>query len=171
MAIVDAVVSSPSNLLAAILPTRGSLMLDVIFLATFAIVVVMAISIYLVRFRRQFRLHARIQVALCVVLLVAITAFEIDLRFFTDWRSLARPSPFYDTGWVDRCLLIHLCFAVPTPLLWLATIILALRWFGWNAVPNRKSANHRILGRVSAIAMVMTTVTGWAFYYMAFVAK
>ncbi len=146
-------------------------MLDVIFLATFAIVVVMAISIYLVRFRRKYKLHARIQVALCVVLLVAITAFEIDLRFFTDWRSLARPSPFYDTGWVDRCLLVHLCFAVPTPLLWLATIILALRWFGWNAVPNRQSANHRILGRVSAIAMVMTTVTGWAFYYMAFVAK
>ena len=170
MSIGAAVVSLPCNLLAAILPTRGSIMLDVIFLATFAIVVVMAISIYLVRFRRKYKLHARIQVALCVVLLIAITAFEIDLRFFTDWRSLARPSPYYESGWVDRCLFVHLCFAVPTPLLWLTTIVLALRRFGWEAVPGRHSANHRILGRVAASAMIMTTFTGWAFYYLAFAA-
>ena len=154
-----------------ILPARGSLMLDVVFLATFAIVIAMSFSIYLVRVRRKYRTHARIQIALGLILIVAITAFEIDLRFFTDWRSLARPSPYYATGWVDRWLIIHLCFAIPTPLLWIAAIWLAVRWFGWDPRPNRHSKKHRVLGRLAAGAMTMTTVTGWIFYYVAFAAK
>jgi hypothetical protein len=154
-----------------ILPSRGSLMLDVVFLATFAIVLVMGVSIFLVRQRRLFRTHARTQITLCMVLLVAITAFEIDLRFFTDWRNLARPSPYYDSGWVDTWLWIHLCFAVPTPILWLVTAVLAVRWFGWDAVPNRHSIVHRRLGWLAAVSMTMTTLTGWIFYYVAFAAS
>lgn len=152
------------------LPARGSLMLDVVFLATFAIVVAMAISVYLVRAKRLYRLHSRIQILLGAILIVAITAFEIDLRFFTDWRGLARPSPYYASGWVDRWLAFHLCFAIPTPLLWIATIGLALRWFGREPRPNRHSGKHRILGWTAAGAMAMTTASGWVFYYVAFAA-
>jgi uncharacterized membrane protein YozB (DUF420 family) len=152
-----------------LLPTRGSLMLDVVFLATFAIVAFLAISIYVVR-RRQYRLHSRIQLTLAIVLIVAITAFEIDLRFFTDWRSLARHSPYYESGWVDRWLAIHLCFAIPTPLIWIAAIGLAVRWFGWDPRPNLHSLKHRRIGWLAAGAMAMTMATGWVFYYVAFVA-
>lgn len=153
-----------------ILPWRGSIMLDVVFLATFAIVIALTISVYLVRYRQLYRWHARIQIGLAMVLIVAITAFEIDLRFFTDWRALARPSPYYDSGWVNRWLAIHLCFAVPTPIFWIVTIALGLRWFGWDPKPNLFSKRHRVLGRVSAGAMFMTMATGWVFYYVAFVA-
>jgi hypothetical protein len=152
------------------LPTRGSIMLDFVFIATFAIVVAMALSIYLVRVRRQYRWHSRMQLALGIILILAITAFEIDLRFFTDWRSLARPSPYYDSGWVDRWLAIHLCFAIPTPLIWIVTTVLAIRWFGWDARPNRHSRKHRRFGWVGAVAMTLTTATGWVFYYVAFIA-
>lgn len=145
-------------------------MLDVVFLATFAIVAVLAVSIYLVRNRQRFRAHSRIQIVLGIVLVVAITAFEIDLRFFTDWRSLASKSAYYDSGWVDRWLAIHLCFAIPTPILWLATIVLGIRWFGTNPQPNQHSLKHRRLGWISAVAMGLTMFTGWIFYYVAFVA-
>jgi uncharacterized membrane protein YozB (DUF420 family) len=157
------------GVIASILGTRGSLMLDVVFLATFAIVIVLAYSIYLVRFRKKYRWHARIQIVLFSVLLVAVTAFEIDIRFFTAWRKLAEPSPFYANGWVDRMLAVHLCFSVPAPILWLATVVLGVRWFGWDATPNRHAPRHRLLGWISAAVMVMTTTTGWIFYYMAFV--
>lgn len=145
-------------------------MLDFVFLATFGILLVMAWSIFRVRRHRQYRLHARTQITLAIVLLVAITAFEIDLRFFTDWRKLAEPSPFYASGWVDRVLWIHLMFSIPTPLLWIATVVMGLRWFGWDAVPNQHSRKHRVLGWASAIGMTMTTTTGWVFYYVAFIA-
>jgi hypothetical protein len=145
-------------------------MIDVVFLATFAIVVALAYSIFLVRVKRRHRAHARLQMVLCAVLVVAITAFEIDLRFFSDWRALARPSPYYASGWVDRWLAVHLIFAVPTPLLWLATLFLGVRWFGWDATPNRHGVRHRRLGWVSAAAMAMTTLTAWVFYWVAFAA-
>ena len=87
------------------LGTRGSLMLDVVFLAMFAIVPVLAYSIYLVRSRRRFELHKRIQITLGLVLLVAVTAFELDMRFFTDWRERAAASRFYSPadGWNAVC--------------------------------------------------------------------
>jgi hypothetical protein len=51
------------------------------------------------------------------------------------------------------------------------TVVLGLRWFGWSAKPNRHSRKHRVLGWISAAFMLMTTVTGWVFYYTAFVAN
>ena len=153
-----------------LLPARGSFMLDFVFLATFLIVLALAVSIYLVKAKRAYTLHGRLQVVLFAVLVVAVAAFEIELQFFTKWRELAQPSPYYASGWVDRILAVHLCFSIPTPLLWLATVVLGLRWFGWSAIPNRHSRKHRVLGWISTVFMVLTTSTGWLFYYLAFMA-
>ena len=65
------------------LPTRGTFMLDFVFVAMFAIVPIMAWSIYLARYRRKYELHKRIQITLALVLAVAVAAFEVDARFFT----------------------------------------------------------------------------------------
>jgi hypothetical protein len=145
-------------------------MLDIVFLATFAVLVAMSISIYLVKRRRRYRLHSRIQLILFVILMITVTAFEIELQLFTDWRKLAAPSPYMASGWVDRILAIHLCFSIPTPLLWLAAVVLGFRWFGWAAEPNANSRKHQVLGWTCAVFTALTTVTGWIFYYMAFVA-
>ncbi len=146
-------------------------MLDVVFMATFVVLLAMSASIYLVKVRRNFRLHSRIQLALFVILVITVAAFEIELQFFTNWRELAGPSPFYASGWVDRVLAVHLCFSIPTPILWLVTVVLGLRWFGWNARPNRNSRRHRFLGWTGAVFTALTTITGWIFYYLAFVAS
>jgi putative membrane protein len=66
-------------------------------------------------------------------------------------------------------LYVHLCFAVSTPFLWGATIFLALKRFPNPPVPGPHSALHKKLGWLSVIDLVMTSVTGLAFYYMAFV--
>ena len=54
------------------LGTRASLMLDVVFLAMFAVLPVMGWSIYQVRYRQRYRLHKRVQIALGVILAVAV---------------------------------------------------------------------------------------------------
>ncbi|MGC3968190.1 MAG: hypothetical protein QM775_12715 [Pirellulales bacterium] len=68
------------------LGTRASLMLDVVFLAMFAVVPILFWSIYLVRAKRNYRLHKQVQVTLSLVLLVAVTLFEVDMRCYTPWR-------------------------------------------------------------------------------------
>ena len=154
------------------LGTRASLMLDVVFLAMFLVVPVLAFSIYLVR-RGRYALHRKIQLVLGAVLLVTVLAFELDLRFFTDWRKLAEPSPYYHSE--GRCLvwtalMVHLTFAVPVGFLWAFVIVQALRKFPYPPTPGRHSRSHKFWGWLAVSFMVMTAITGWTFYWLAFVA-
>ncbi|MFO0906465.1 MAG: DUF420 domain-containing protein [Pirellulales bacterium] len=156
------------------LGTRASLMLDVVFLAMFAIVPVLGLSIRTVKSRLHYTLHKQIQLALGLILLVAVTAFEVDMRFFTDWEARAVGSPYYSPeGWsaVWISLAIHLFFAIPTLVLWVVVIVQALRHFPAPPVPGAHSLAHKRLGWLASIGMTFTAATGWVFYWMAFVAK
>src|SRR5947207_16005475 len=75
--------------------SRGSLMLDVVFAAMFVVVPVLAASVYLVKFRRQYALHKKLQLVMAAVLLAAVLLFEIDIRV-NGWEQRAAPSPYFD---------------------------------------------------------------------------
>ena len=156
------------------LGTRASIMLDVVFLAMFAVVPLLWYSIQLAK-KRKFQAHKRMQLALATVLLVAVLAFELDMHYLTDWKLRAAPSPFFDpvqmwSSPVGISLLVHLTFAVPTLFLWIFVITQALRLFPKPAMPGSHSATHLFLGKLAGIGMFMTSLTGWVFYYLAFVA-
>ena len=151
------------------LPTRGSLMLDIVVCAMLLVMMILAVSIYLVRQKRLYFAHRTIQIGLASLLAIAIVGFEIDIRFFTDWRVAAEESPFYANGWVDRVLWIHLAFAIPTPFVWAFVLFGAVRNFN-VAEPGEYSRFHRRWGWIASVFMLLTTVTGWGFYYLAFVA-
>jgi hypothetical protein len=151
------------------LGTRAPLILDVLCLAMLGVVFVLCWSVYQVKFRRRYALHKWTQVTLGVVLLVVVVLFEIDIRLH---------------GWQDRAagiiggrapastvyvLYFHLVFAVSTSILWPITIILALRNFPNPPMPGPHSRIHVPLARAAAADMVITTITGWIFYYVAFV--
>ena len=156
------------------LGTRGSLMLDTVFLAMLAVLPVMGISIWLVKYRRKFQLHKIIQLTLASALLLAVVAFEIEVRV-TGWTDRALPSPYWQDGrwndWIDASLAVHLCFAIPTPLLWMVVIVQALRRFPKPPRPNEYSRRHAIWAWLAAIAMSLTAITGWVFYWLAFAAE
>jgi putative membrane protein len=173
------------------LGTRASLMLDVVFLAMFAVLVILAVSIYLVRNRRNYVWHKRIQLILGFVLLVTVTLFEADMRI-NGWMDRAAESKFYGPmqsppwllstvylkllhraevpGLVFTSLAVHLFFAVTTALLWIAVIVQALRRFPKPPVPNDYSPQHKFWAWLAAIDMGFTALTGWIFYVLAFVA-
>lgn len=154
------------------LGTRGSLMLDVVFLAMFAVVPILGWSIYQVRSGR-FARHRQIQLTLGLVLLLAVLAFEIDMRWH-GWRERAMASRFWREGawndWIEYSLLVHLACAIPAAGLWLLVIVQALRKFPTPVGPGDYSGRHRLWGRLAAIEMVLTSLTGWVFYWLAFVA-
>ncbi|MEX0587070.1 MAG: DUF420 domain-containing protein [Pirellulales bacterium] len=151
------------------LNTRASVMLDVVFLAMFVVLPVLAWSIWLVKVRRNYALHKRVQLALGLVLLVAVTLFEVDMQFITQWELRAKPSPYFAT-WVYPSLYVHLAFAIPTALLWVYVIVQALRRFPQPPAPGEHSRQHIRWAWIAAIEMTMTALTGWAFYWLAFVA-
>lgn len=155
------------------LGTRGSFMLDFVFVAMFAAILVMTWSIYEVKYRRRFLLHRLVQISLGIVLLIAVVAFEVEIRIF-GWMHRAEASPFWVEGrwndWVDYSLGVHLLFAIPTPFVWAYVIIQGVRKFPKPPMPNEYSRSHIWWARFAAFEMTMTTVTGWAFYYLAFAA-
>lgn len=155
------------------LGTRGSFMLDLVFLAMFAVVPVMAWSIWQVRKHQRYELHRTMQLLLGIVLAAAVVAFEVDMRVH-GWRDRAVESPYWRDGAmndaIDWSLAIHLACAIPTAVLWVVVITLALRRFPRPVAPNEHSPTHRRWAWAAAIEMGLTAATGWIFYYFAFVA-
>ncbi len=151
------------------LGTRAPLMLDLLCLAMLGVVLVLAWSVFQVKYRRRYRLHKWTQVTLGVVLLVVVVLFEVDIRLH-GWEVRAageaggRPA---DVVWY--ALYVHLVFAVTSIVLWPITIFLALRHFPDPPAPGRHSRVHIPLARLAAADMVLTAITGWVFYWVAFV--
>jgi putative membrane protein len=150
------------------LGSRASLGMDVVLVGLVALLPVLGWSIAAVR-RGRFGLHKRLQLFIVAALAVAILVFEIDVRLVSDWRARAAASPFWPGG-VLVALAIHLVFAISTFVL--------LAWVVWEAVarfpvppvPGGHGPRHRRMARLAAADLVLTAVTGTAFYWLAFVA-
>lgn len=156
----------------------ASLMLDVVVSALVLIIPVQLYSLFLVKFRQQFLLHRNIQLALGIVLLIAVAAFEIDTQIVHGgWQNIVNKNPEQPRlsgealQHVRQVLWIHLIFAISTPFLWIATLVHALRRFPNPPVPGPPSPLHKTLGWLSVIDIVLTSVTGLWFYYLAFIAS
>ncbi len=157
------------------LGTRGSLVLDALFLAMPLLSGGLAYSLFCVRKRRDFGTHRKLQIGMAGILLVAVTIFECDLRFGEGWAHRAEASPYYGTeqnpGFLFTFLRIHLIFAISTPIFWGIALVGALRHFDRSPKPNAYSKRHRLWGRIAAADLFLTAVTGSMFYWLAFVAS
>ena len=152
------------------LGTRATFMLDVLVIAMGVVVVVLAWSIYQVKYRRRYELHKWVQVSLGVVLLVAVIVFEVDVRLHGWEERAAGQLGGHASPHVWIALAIHLVFAVsrhdplagrhhPGPAELSRT----------RPQPGPHSRFHVRWARVAAIDMFITAITGWTFYYLAFV--
>jgi hypothetical protein len=151
------------------LGTRASFMLDVLVLGMLGVVVILGWSVFQVKYRRRYALHKWTQVTLGTAVLVIVVLFEIDIRLH-GWEMRAsgvdgeRPPAS-----VWYALYIHLVFAISSIIVWPVTIVLALRNFPNPPHPSVHSRVHVPLARTAAADMVMTAITGWIFYWFAFV--
>lgn len=148
--------------------SRGSLAIDVVVVGMAVILPLLTYSIYQVKVHKNYARHGRLQYVLGAILLVAVTFFELEVRIF-GWRHLAKVSPYYD-NWLFPSLYVHLVMAISATFLWIVTLWTAYKQFGWPPKPGAFSPRHRRLARWAAFTMYGTTVTGYIFYYLAFVA-
>jgi len=154
----------------------ASFMLDFVVTALIVLVPIQLYSLYLVKFRRNFLWHRNLQVALGLTLLVAVTAFEVDMQLIHGgWMNVVNKDPDVPRltsekiAHVQQVLRIHLLFAITTPLLWGITLFLALRNYRAPKFVGPHSRWHKPLGWLSVVDLVGTSVTGLWFYYVAFV--
>jgi putative membrane protein len=151
------------------LGTRAPFMIDVVSIAMLGVVLVLGWSMYQVKVRRRFQLHKWTQVTLGVVLLTVVILFELDIRLH-GWEERAADKigghPGAEVWWA---LYTHLVFAISTVILWPMTIGLAAMNFGEPPAPGAHSRVHIPLARTAAADMVLTAITGWIFYWFAFV--
>jgi hypothetical protein len=130
-------------------------------------------SLASVKVRRRYALHKSLQVALGVVLLVAVGLFEIDMRVQggIDGILAKRPRPLTASEYSSfkSRLSVHLVFAVSTVFLWAATLGLALRRFPSPPTPSAHSRLHKPLAWLSAADITLTSITGLLVYYYGFV--
>ena len=152
------------------LGSRASIMLDVVFLAMFLVLPVLAWSIWQVRSKRNFALHKKVQLIIAFVLLVTVVAFEVDMRWISGWTDRAKLSPYWESGVVRTSLAVHLVFSASTAALWLYVIIGALNKMPKPPAPCDYSARHKFWAWLAAIDLLLTAITGWIFYWLAFVA-
>src|SRR5262249_5501998 len=160
--------------LTGFLPWRGPLMVDVLAVVMAVVLVALFWSLFSVKYRRQYHRHKVIQLCLGGGLVILLAVFEIDIQYVEDWRGRAELSPYYDaatgSGLVVYSLWVHLLFATTTLALWLLVILRAVNRFPNPPRPNQHSGYHSRWGMVAAIDMVLPAVSGWAFYFLAFVA-
>jgi len=144
-------------------------MVDVLALAMLGVVVVLSWSVYQVKFRRHYNLHKWTQITLGAMVLAVVILFEIDIRLHGWERRAAGNVGGQPLPAIWYALYIHLFFAITTIILWPFTIFLAVRNFPNPPAPGPHSRIHIPLARCAALDMVMTAVTGWIFYWLAFV--
>lgn len=151
------------------LGTRASFMLDVLVLAMGVVVAVLAWSVYQVKYRRRYVLHKWVQVGLGLALLAAVVVFEVDVRL-NGWQDRAAGQlGGHASALVMTSLAVHLVFALAATILWPVVIIRALVNFPNPPAPGPHSRFHLVWARIAAIDMFITAITGWTFYYLAFV--
>jgi putative membrane protein len=160
--------------IAGFLPWRAPFMVDVIAVAMVIVLIALFWSVLWVKYRKKYHRHKVVQLCLAGGLLILLVCFEIDIQFLENWRERALASPYYDavtgSGRVVYSLWVHLLFATSTLALWLLVILRAVNHFPNPPRPNHHSRYHSRWGMVAAIDMVLTAVSGWVFYFLAFVA-
>lgn len=150
----------------------STLMLDAVVCALALVVPVLFFSIYLVKFRRLYLWHRRLQTGLGIALLITVCLFEIDMRWHGGWQAILKQRSVQLTDeqfqWVSRVLLVHLVFAVSAVVLWSVTLTHGWRRIPHPPQPSPHSGLHKALGWSSTISLTLTSITGLVFYYYAF---
>lgn len=151
------------------LGTRAPLIMDVLCVAMLFVLIVLAWSVYQVKVHRRYTLHKWTQISLATILLVLVILFEADVRMHGWQERSAGQLGGHASAAALTTLYVHLVFAISTTILWPVTIVLALRNFANPAMPGPHSKIHVPLARIAALDMLITSFTGWTFYWVAFV--
>ena len=130
--------------------TRADLIVDLFLVVLVLVLPTVFVAVAAVR-RGNVRLHAALMTGSFLLFVLALVAFEINVRFQPDLPA-PKTGPF----------VVHLAFALPTLVLWVIQILRRKQAFTEPAV-------HRRRGRLLAPLLTATVATGIWLYVATFV--
>ena len=130
--------------------TRADLIVDLFMVVLILVLPTVLVAVAAVR-RGRVRLHAALMTGSFLLFVLALVAFELNVRFQPDLPA-PKTVPF----------VVHLCFALPTLVLWVIQILRRKQAFSAPAV-------HRRRGRLLAPLLTATVGTGIWLYVQTFV--
>ena len=148
--------------------SRAPIIFDIVALFLIAAVPAIIWGVLQASHHKNLKRHRNIQLINCIALLLVISGFELLLRQ-SNWREAAKISPFYGPG-LEEILSIHLICATVALILWLVVPAMAYLKFPHPVRPGRHSKIHRRLGGATVVSTIATALSGWLFYYLAFIA-
>lgn len=146
--------------------SRAPFSIDLVSLALLLVVPLLLWSVYLVKSKKDYKKHRFIQIILSISILLVLVVFEVDIRL-NGWRQHAEASPFINSGLLPF-LYFHVTIACTATVLWTWALINGLMKFKTPPRPGVNSARHKKLGWAAVIFMLLTSITGWTFFILAF---
>lgn len=152
---------------AGFLGSRADVLMDVVLIAMALTPFLLVWAIRLAR-RRDYTRHRTVQSSLLCVLLVAVVAFEVDVRMSGGSAAFITGSRYLGTTLFYSLLGVHILVAVASFALW--TWVVARGW-GVSPEPSAEhfGAAHRRQGYLILAGVTFTSVSGAVLYWMSFV--
>lgn len=150
------------------LGTRADLLMDVVFVSTLATPFILLWAIRLAK-QQQLEQHRLVQTLLLVVLLIAVTLFEVDVRLSGGSGSLMKGSSYAGTGLLRGITLAHVLANVVTFFTWLVLVVKSRRRFK-TELPGGFTPSHRRLGRFVFGGTVFGALSAVVMYGLGFIA-
>lgn len=146
---------------------RAPIILTILALALFFVVPTLLWSLRQARLGK-YQVHKRTQIGTSTAIFILLIFFEMQIPG-SDWIKQTAQSSFPEAT-IRSYLSVHKSIAISTTLLWTMTFLLAF-WRTPNPPrPSTHSKVHKIMGTSSAVMLIITAISGWIFYWMAFIA-
>jgi putative membrane protein len=147
------------------LGTEAPFMMDVVVVSLILVVPLLAFSISKAR-SGAIKCHRRLQIILSITLSIAVVLFELEMRLAGGIKSIIEAHRY---TFSYRCFLwFHIFLAVSTLVLWAITFFHANKNFDGQNLLESYKPKHRILGKCSTLALLLTSTTGLVVYAWSF---
>ncbi len=147
--------------------TRASLAVDFTYLMTLIAPVASWVSFRLARSRRE-DLHRRIQIAVLVLCVISVLAFEVNIRVAGGSGAFLAQAPNDAVGSARALLWAHISIAVITYGIWTYLAVVSSRRFRVS-LPGAFTKRHKRIGKLVFVGLWLTAASATGMYFLAFV--
>lgn len=150
------------------LGARADALMDIVILSLAIIIPIILYSYRKVK-NGEYATHKRIQLWLGIALLIVVIIFEMDMRQHGGIFEMVKGSRFEGTLFLNASIYFHTFLSITTSIIWLILILVSMRKFDKDPVPNSFSKRHKFWGKIGMIDMILTGITGVQLYICGFI--
>jgi len=156
------------TLAAGLFGGRADVVIDAVLLSTLVLVPLIVFAWLHARGGRYLE-HRNTMLVTTVLLFIAVTAVEMDLRAMGGLFVLTEGGRFSGTTFLKVSAYLHVAISTVTGVWWAGLIGVSLWKFPSPPEPGAFGRYHRFGGRAALVLMGLTGITGLELYFIAFV--